>query len=1036
MSDLDDALDSSTPMLSPAIITAEWEELPPGYAAAAPAIDRLTDLTDQVGPGGYTVGHSFDDGLPNPVTMTSGNDAGGTLVADLIGRPANVADTWGWRATPATGNGTGTSVTVTPAGDTVFGDYTIVAVAVDGAATVTQNNMDPNDPNDWKLLRSQVDGTLQLHVFGRNHYTGAPVLSLTLSASLPWSWIAASTYAQTHSPALGLVPVLPGTAVGASESVSQTTHTLPAQTLDNRGYTVGIFVTTGALTWTPGGDGVEVSEIGASPRLEFTRSPFRTQPGDYVMTSVTSGATAVAAMIGLPMVVADRPFMDAMEYFSPFNRQSPIVDFERDTASMTAEQPVVTASGVVSTPLFKGRMAGVNLKGRLAETSAVSKTRIDLDKSLVLPPVHAVREGLTTDWVTNYLMAHGGQYAGVAPSPQTRQWVPFYGSLHPFLGGMFTYPRGYEYIGGVETNWRPLGDSVPGPFVTGMYAQQQTALTQALRIQFDDQPPLSGLPGMEGEYNDMMSLANNRGRMTVWLRGDPAVAAAASLGAYSDLLFEYRMEVRSSYNGGGTNLGGVMFQVLGTGQIRLRMGSQLVGYATLDLTPEFIPQDGEWHFLGIAWDWALEEIDVRMDNVVWNTSAWTTDVSTLPATEAAMRMSGGYIQSHVLTKIPISEFQVEVGPTMYTEGFARFWPSNAAPSQTAVYRPTYQKLEALAEDTPIQGYPTLAELARATLSHYRTNEEDNFEFLPLTYFGEPDQMTPTVVADTKVNAGELNVVRDPSKTRNVVTLEYNEVRVDAKISTVLSLTDSITIPRGVTYMTFPLDIPTVELQGALLPYGNDPNQYFNLWELWQSEIDAPATIPNWFNFMTVNTKADGSGTNWDKTTISARIVGYTASTVTIRFTNADAIVLYLANNGQDVPHMRILGYAVRTTPAYTTSRDEASVAKRGERALTAGMEWIQSRDVAVTTASQLVNILSRPRDEVVVQVMGDPRRKPGQLVTLADSDGTKAEGDWRVLSIVHKGNGPMYVQDLQLVRVLPIGVWDGVNGWDQASWAE
>lgn len=1033
MSDLDDALNSSAPMFHPVEINADWEELPPGYSSAGLVIDAISDLGQQIGPNGYAVEQSLDDALPDPVTMTGTNDASGKLVADLVGRQANIADAWGWRTNIQSGTLVDFEATIYPPTDAEYGDYCLATISVTTDDLLTDVSADAGTDYGWKLLGKAVDATLTVWLLARAHYTGAPPLNVTFPATVTISYVSVALWARTA--AGSIVPIVPGTPVSAAETVSQTTHTLPSQTLRNRGYTFGVFATTGAFTWTPGGDGVEIAENGGGPKLQITRSPFRTQPGDYVMSSVTSATTSLVAMMGLPLNLGDREVMDATEYFSPFNRDSPLYDFERDTAPIQLSQPVVTASGVISTRLFTGQMASLPLKsGRLAELQALSRTRLDLDKSLVLPTVHGLREGGSLDWLVTYLMAHGGQYPGVAPSPQTRSWVPFYGSLHPFMAGNFSYPRAYEYIGGVETLLRPPTE-VEGPFVKGMYAQQLNARSVGLRVQFDDQPPLEGLPGMAGEYNDFITASNNCGRMTVWIRGDVRDAAATSLGAGSTHLFEYWLENRNTYAGGSISKGGIIIRILGTGQIQLRMGSDGDGYGLLDLTPTFLPSDGNWHFFGVAWDWDSGVIKVNLDSTPWSTSGWATTMSNIPESEADLRQSGGYVYQSLVSRLPISEFQVEAGEDMYAQGFARFWPTPTAPSFNATFRPTNQWIEVIADVNPVQGWTTLSELARASLSAYRTNEEDNFEFLPLSYFGEAAQMTPTVVADTEINAGELSVVSDPSKTRNVVTLEYEEVRVDTLYSRVLSLTSAITIPRGVSYWTFPLDVPAVEILGALTPYGIGGGQGFDFIKLTSGQISTPATIPTNRNFMTVNTKVDGSGSNWDKTTINARIVGTTTSTVTIRFTNSGGGPLALSNSGQDVPFLAVLGYAIRETPAYTTVRDTDSVRKRRERTLTSQMPWIQRRDDAELLAAQLLNVLARPRDEVSLTVMGDPRRQPGEVVTIADAEGTRAEGLWRVLSVTHQGNGPKFVQDLKLVRVLSPGIWDAPS-WDNVSWGE
>jgi hypothetical protein len=1035
MTALDDALNSSAPLFDPVEIIANWEELP-GYVAGESAVDDLRDLGQQIGPQGYTVEHSFDDGLPDPVTMTATNNASGKLVADLVGRQANMADAWGWRTTTSGGTGSSDTISCTPPGDVVAGDYVIVAIAANTATALTDASPLVGTVEGWSYLGSYADGALTVWLWGNTHYTGAPAFTGWFAASTAYSWVAGAAWARTA--AGSVVPIGPGTVVGAAEAASTTAHAAPEASVDRNGWVVGVWASVAASAqWTVTGTDTEIHETAATTDIMMSRSTYRLQGERVTLTANTTGATAVAVKVAIPLAILSRERMDARQYFSPFNTDSPIAPFERDTAPVTLAQPVVTADGVVSTNIFTGRMAGTDIKERLAELLAYSQTRIDMDRSLVLPLVYGWREGCTVDWLAAYLMACGGQYVGVAPSPQTRVWVPFYGSVHPFLDGNFGYPRGHRWVNAVMTDWRPP-TVVEGPFVRGMYGQQLTAETLGTRVQFDDQPPLEGIPGQVGEFNDYFSQQNNRGRMTVWLRGDVAVNNPTSISglAADNYLFEYKVENRSTYNVGSINLGGLEVRVLPSGQVRLRMGSNLDGYAQLDLTPTFLPQDGQWHFLGVTWDWDAGLIDVRLDNSTWNTSAWTTTLSVLPASDAALRASGGYLQQSVFAHIPISEFQVETGPTMMTEGFTRFWPTPTGESLNATFRPTDQPLEVIADATPVQGWDALAALARSTLAHYRTNEEDNAEFLPLGYFGEPAQMTPTVIADTEVNAGELDVVVDPSKTRNVVTLEYNEIKVDSKLSPVLEVTSPIEIPRGITYFVFPLDVPAAEIQGALLPYGNDPNQYFNVWKLWQSEIDAPATIPNWFNFMTLNTKADGTGVNWDKTTASARIVDTTVSTVTIRFTNGGSAPLYLANNGTDVPFIRVLGYAIRSNPAYTTARDYGSIGKRRERALTSEMDWIQSREVAETVANKLVTLLARPREEVRVRVLGDPRRRPGQMVTLADAEGTRAAGNWRILNVTHRGAGAMYTQDLKLVRVLPIGVWDGADGWDNASWGE
>jgi hypothetical protein len=187
--------------------------------------------------------------------------------------------------------------------------------------------------------------------------------------------------------------------------------------------------------------------------------------------------------------------------------------------------------------------------------------------------------------------------------------------------------------------------------------------------------------------------------------------------------------------------------------------------------------------------------------------------------------------------------------------------------------------------------------------------------------------------------------------------------------------------------------------------------------------------------MSVNSKADGSGTVYTGAYFRAVIQSWDSATVNINFYNDTGVYKYVSNAGQGIPFIRIMGYPIRQATAYESFRDISSVAKRQERALTTKSDWIQHRQVALEHAGKMVTAASRPRPEIAVTVMGDPRRSPGQLASIADAEGTRAEGTWRILSVDHHGNGAQYTQDLKLVGVSPVGYWD-VDVWDDSVWGE
>jgi hypothetical protein len=1045
MTDVDDALNRSNPVLHPVEVTADWAELPDPYTPGVgdPWVDDLRDLGQQVGPGGYTVEHSFDDGLPDEVTMTGGNDANGQFQVELVGRQANQADVTTWRTPMTGGSGTGTSITISPNNLSVP-DRAVVGVVVIGGGITVEDDQNPEDRHAWKLIGQSIDGSVQLLVYTRIWHAALP-LTLTLSASASWVWTGVGVGAETFPPARAVVPVNPGSVVTAIETVNRTGHTIPDVTLDRRGWILSFYATIISIGWTPQGDNTELTENASNPRLMMARSTSIRDAGwvENVVANTASGTDSVA-MIAVPLEIMDRASMDAMQYFSPFNADSPIVDFERDTADVSVVQPFISPNGIVDTTIFQGRMTDIKLRGRAAELTAVSKTRVDADKMVTLPVVFGYKEGCTTDWLASWLMARMGQSPGVMPSVYTRQWHSFYGSVHTSSGTNYAFSVGYQYrISNPGLLFaRNNLESVPGPYVRGMWAQYKNTVVDEVYITADRVQ----LPGGAVEFghepiplhtNDILTQANSRGRISFWLRGDPTdPTSAAVVGSpltWTNTLFRWRA---LTINAAGDNIyGEINLIILEDRQMQIRCGSTVDGFSTVTLTGNPLPSDGEWHFICMTFDWANEVFSARMDGVTWNPTSWATTTPTnLPVTEEALYSAGGHATSQIRSHLPISELLVEWGSAPFTEGTAQgMWPTYQSPHGTALFRGTNQYLEAIAGQEPVQVWSTLAELAQSTLSYYRTDEEDNVNFLAPEYFGEPAQMTPTVVADTELNAGELNVIQDPTKVRNVVTLTYPETRADTKMSAVASITSAIEIPRGISELVIPTDEIIVEVHGAASPYTGTS---WDLARLTSGQITTPSTIPTNVHYMTVNTAADGGGTVWTASSLSARIVGWDASTIIVRFVNSYTQSLYLANNGSDVPVLRLLGYALRVNETYVMHRDVFTGGNRRERALPASVQWVQRRQEAAQVASQLVDMLSHPRAEVTVELMGDPRRKPGQLVELKDSQGTQAQGWWRILSLVHNGNAAQYTQTAKLARVWPTAIWDGPDGWDLSSWGE
>jgi hypothetical protein len=1038
MTALDDALNSTAPMFHPPTITADWVELPPGYASNFPPNDSLRDLSPQIGDGGLTVVHSLDDGLPDSVTMTGSNDAAGVLTMDLVGRPPLQAQTFAVR-TPLSGTGTGTAITASAPVDVQVGDFMIAAVTVNSTATLADRNAVADGYGAWKLLATATVGTCTTWVWGRYWFTGSGSFIGDLPSSQAFSWVSCAFGARTAGG--DVVEVSCGTPVVTVENVSRTTHTAAALTRKRRGWNVGIWSMVAATAqWTAGAGSTELAEAASTVDVMMSATPFIEGAPTLDVTAVTASATALTTMIGLPLLVMDRVQMEARQFFSTFNTASPIATFGRDTAPVAAAVNVVTATGVVSTQVFKGVMADTPISGRDVELQAISKARIDLNRSLELPVVSGNRENLSVDWLVTWLAARGGKFAGVAPTINTRYWAPLYGSTHAHYDTPYGYNSAVYYTAAAPGYGLKPPSVVAGPFVSAMYGQQTATRTEEIRLHPDRMDLVSEILPHWGVASrtlpDMFSLASSKGRISFWLRGDPVTSAPAYLSSPNDFIFDMKFQITDRYG----NFMGYVRCAIGSSDRKavVQMGSSIgvLGYpAIVYNTPGTLPTDGSWNFWSFIWDYAAGTAAVIQNGTGTSSNYWFTNAtnvtSGLPDTDASGLANSMAIDMNVRVHVPVSDFLYESGPVyVNSSSWSDIYPTPTTGShQSIVMRPTMQTMEALAEPSPVNAWDTIADLARNSLSMYRLDELERLNFLPMSYFGEAAQLTPSLVADTQSNASDLDISQDLTKIRNVTTLTFRESMMTTQYQPILQLFTAVEIPRGTNQITFTLDTPAAEIHGQSAPF----NPWWTLTNLTDVQVFTP-TIPTNVHFMTVNTQADGLGTTLSVFAVKAKIVSADASTVTIEFNSPYAAPVYLANNGVNVPFLQILGYAVKTNEGYETQRDATSIALRRERSLEADMHWIQKRSIAADIAQKLVIALGRPRPELGITVMGDPRRAPGQLVTIVDAEGTGAAGTWRILAINHHNSGPKYTQDLQLVYVQPTALWDGIPGWDTGNW--
>jgi len=1045
-SPLDDALNSAAPLFSPPSLIVDWLEVPDSEGTR---IENLRDMSDML-EGSFKVDQSFDDALPDPVTMTTSSDASGVLEATLTGREGQVLNTVSVVGTRTNTSAvfSNTAQVMLPAG-VQEGDYIICAVIIDDGDVEVFGDRDYHPGEKFDKLIQFSQGNKQLVVFGHDYYS-----SLGSNVFLRWdsdlnlqNECAAVTVLRATAPndakLVWKVRQTTGGVVGGSTS----SHSVGTVTVP-KGYAVGFLGSTGSLTYTNTGSGsITQQSQTATNSLAMFLAGFTASPTNYTFSATSSGATATAMYAVVAIEPYERPRMTPTQFWSPFMADSPVHGFDRDTAGVQFVHNTVTTNGVEGVTLYQGLMNDVQLRsGQTVEMSGVSRTRINLNRSLELPMVFGRREGLTIDWVVTWLLSRGDRFFGPSPSVNSSYWVPMYGSVHAAQDA----DKGYNYVVTFTSEGNNIGKRYPevieGPFHTAMFACQQTDLVQQINIDAIDLykskevvPPAFAEPSRDlSTLQNQLSPGSHAGRLSFWIKGDPW-ATAGLPGSAQAFPFNFIIEGKLADD---TTFAKVQMWINPSGALSTQMGSDAVGFGTVVWGSSFtLPQDGDWHFYSIFWDLFGGQMSVMMDGVKSTSTYWDTsnyNVTDYPyPSDAAVYAAGGIIDNQGWFQLPVSDFLIEAGYDF--EYFDDQWPVASWPSFTAFARPTYTPLEAIGGTGPVNGWDTLADLARNTMSMYRANEEDGYEFFPPRYFGETAQLTPSTIADTEVNAQDLSVTIDPSKSRNVVTVLFDETRVDESYTSCLILTSAVEIPRGKSEILFTLDNEVAEIHGASQPY-------FPWWTLTNANASQVASgtwptggFPVNVHFMTVNTKSDGSGSVIPSASVSARIVSFTSSTVTLEFTNKLSTTAWLSNNYEGdipLPFLRILGYNIRRSDGYVTERDQGSITTRRERSLDVEMNWIQSRTSAQELASLLVTTLARPRRELEVIVQGDPRRVPGNLVTVQDAQGTQADGTWRILSITHDGDGAKYLQVLRMVYVPPAGFWDTLPGWDDSVWGE
>lgn len=692
----------------------------------------------------------------------------------------------------------------------------------------------------------------------------------------------------------------------------------------------------------------------------------------------------------------------ASTYFSPYNGGSPVSGFDRDVAPVKLEWGAVTSAGQEYVRLFTGQMGNIPVKGQGAELRAGSATREKL-RTLVWPSgIEGAVAGLNATWPISYALAQSGVYASPPPRAGCRLWMPMHGSLMPMLPAQRPVAQNTFFGMGQRLPSNPLSSTigrptfVPGPFVLAAFGQAVAGIRNNAFASSIDLAP----------GTDLISKAGNKGRVEFWVRGDAANVNATPGGS-----------------GNITNLVDVYLPNDNGSHIRCGINKSRQGVITVSdgvsaftvATPDTLPSDGAWYLFGCAWDFAAGTQSLkRMLSSTVDVYLPTVLVSNLPVADD--------FTTSIEAFLPIAEFHLTSG----TDAVIANSPWINDPSyftSNVILRPSILELEGLTETVPREAWELIGSFAQAELAMMRTDELDRFCYLPMPYWTEAGPQTVADALSTATNTSDLDINADPSLIRNAVSVSYTDTQVVT--DTLYEVFDGLpTIgPRTTTVITVVWAKPATGVNSYAL-FGLDDTQL-------TTGSDPGAT------YFTANTDPDALGTyalGSAGSDITVQLSSWTPRGGTITVTNPTGSTWYFVNATNGAAVLSLGGQAVHTATAAAVARDATSIAKRGERGLTVSLDAIQRVSDAQAIANELAARLAIPRPIVGnVDLFPDPRRQPGDLVTLADAVNTGASGLWRIQSLAHNRSGNDYTQTATIRQALPVGHWD-VDGWDNMTW--
>lgn len=730
---------------------------------------------------------------------------------------------------------------------------------------------------------------------------------------------------------------------------------------------------------------------------------------------------AASASLDVTLAVPSTLGIPASAYFHRLNPESPLYGKELLSAPVTLDMGFRTSTG----PQYVRRFTGLTRSFRANSGARSARmTALDLREKLEwewdLPQVGRRGYGLNAMWAMSSLLASRAWLTGyvAAPLPDgvfNGQYIPMHGSMHLLRGiepvytarviESWTYPTSTTGASFFDRDTDPT--FVPGPYIAGCYAGPKPVgrfRGNVLRGEF--------AYGQEfGPYGDYQT-----GRVEFWTRRRPPAFLEGTTAWKTAFVFgEFGEPV------------GLMAGLNGSNVLTFAKHAGNPNSPTVLATGPTVPDDGQWHYVGIGWDASAGtgsvQVTFKLDG-----ATTTTTVPAFPyADPFAVTIVRGYWRQ------PISEVLYQSRPDFNEPA----WCWDLRNTVNVALDFSTLELDVIPETSRRSVWTWLRRIAAAEQATVAVDETGILRYRTVSRLSAPSAQTPVKVITAERSLLDVALDDSVDAVRNEIVATLKTFTISDTRSPVFTANEVWSIaPYETAHVTVNLAKPAIDLDlsvGVNRPADGapDPSSTF---------VCAAFTPTGASTGDPIVESAYGS--------LTMSLTYFDEKTYDLSLYNFYPRTIYLVTAKPDTPVVSVVGrpIGIGSKDLYSHLKLTAGdlggyppiVKRHGLRELKLSENpWMQKEPAAQALLQRLVFDLYRPvavvRDLAIV---GDPRLQLGDRVQIVDRDGLALSADYWIAGIRETySRSTGYRQQITARRANDTLRW-GVGKWGDNTWGE